>query len=326
MHRARLLLRAAGCGCGKEADEEFDDELEQLTRTELVFRHGTPPDATYTFKHALVQDAAYDSLPDPEATRDCTRGSPTYWRRSFRSLAANEPELLAYHRTEAGHLIAAIPLWRRAGESALARVALQEAVSLPREGTGHRRSTRAFRRARQPRALASGAVALGAATVAWLGSARSRRERHGDPSAGSETAPARRACWSGSGGCGSTRSRRAGSQRHPPGLDRLLVEGRQSGDIDLQIFGHRALLSSHFYLGELQEALEQRDRILALYDPPACHAMDGADGKRHQNGRWRLRVSVALDAGLSGPGGTESATKRTPMLASWGIPLTSVGR
>jgi predicted ATPase len=53
----------------------------------------------------------------------------------------------------------------------------------------------------------------------------------------------------------------------PDWARRLLAEGNQSGNIDLQILGHRASLSSHFYLGELNEALEQRDKVLALYDP-----------------------------------------------------------
>ena len=53
---------------------------------------------------------------------------------------------------------------------------------------------------------------------------------------------------------------------------RLLAEGSEAGNIDLQIFGHRARLSSHFYLGELHEALEQRDELLALYDPQRAAA------------------------------------------------------
>ena len=53
----------------------------------------------------------------------------------------------------------------------------------------------------------------------------------------------------------------------PDWARRLLTEGNQSGNIDLQILGHRASLSSHFYLGELSEALEERDKALALYDP-----------------------------------------------------------
>ena len=48
---------------------------------------------------------------------------------------------------------------------------------------------------------------------------------------------------------------------------RLLAEGDTGGDIDLQIFGHRAAMISHFYLGELLEAREQGNRVLALYDP-----------------------------------------------------------
>jgi predicted ATPase len=53
----------------------------------------------------------------------------------------------------------------------------------------------------------------------------------------------------------------------PAWATRLLVEGTEGGDVDMQIFGYRALLSSHFYLGELDKALEQKDRILALYNP-----------------------------------------------------------
>jgi tetratricopeptide (TPR) repeat protein len=53
----------------------------------------------------------------------------------------------------------------------------------------------------------------------------------------------------------------------PDWAQRLLTEGNHSGNIDLQILGYRASLSSHFYLGELKEALEQRHKVLALYDP-----------------------------------------------------------
>ena len=42
--------------------QQLDDALAQLVRAELIFRRGTPPDAEYTFKHALVQDAAYSTL------------------------------------------------------------------------------------------------------------------------------------------------------------------------------------------------------------------------------------------------------------------------
>jgi hypothetical protein len=53
----------------------------------------------------------------------------------------------------------------------------------------------------------------------------------------------------------------------PHWAQRLLTEGNESKNVDLQILGHRASGFSHFYLGELSEALEQRDKALALYDP-----------------------------------------------------------
>ena len=165
----------------------FDDELEELTRTELVFRRGTPPDATYTFKHALVQDAAYKSK--PEQQRPVLHAEiADVLENEFQQLSANEPELLAYHRSEAGHLRAAIPLWRRAGESALARVALQEAVKYLEKGLADVNRLPAVRRARQPRAFAQGAATLRTTSMARMGSARGRRECNGNPLAGAATA------------------------------------------------------------------------------------------------------------------------------------------
>src|SRR4029077_16129354 len=64
----------------------------------------------------------------------------------------------------------------------------------------------------------------------------------------------------------------------PDWARRLLAEGNQSGNIDLQIWGHCASLSSHFYLGELNEALEQRDKVLALYDPRRAARWRGLTG------------------------------------------------
>ncbi len=112
---------------------EFEDELQRLTGTGLVFRRGTPPDATYTFKHALVQDAAYDSLLKSKRQQLHAQIAQAL-ETTFQDRVANEPELLAHHHTQAGHLTEAIPLWRKAGESALARVALQEAVAHLQKG------------------------------------------------------------------------------------------------------------------------------------------------------------------------------------------------
>ncbi len=92
-----------------------------------MYRRGTPPDATYTFKHALVQDAAYDSLLKSKRAQLHAQIAQVL-EKEFLDRVANEPELLAHHHTQAGNLSVAIPLWRKAGELAVRRVAFQEAV------------------------------------------------------------------------------------------------------------------------------------------------------------------------------------------------------
>ena len=107
---------------------ELDDALERLTASGLAFRRGTPPEATYTFKHALVQDAAYDSL--LKSRRQELHGKiARVIQERFPATKDTEPEVLAHHLTAAGLAEAAIPLWSSAGQKALARTALPEAVA-----------------------------------------------------------------------------------------------------------------------------------------------------------------------------------------------------
>ena len=107
---------------------QLDAALAQLTASGLAFRRGTPPDAVYTFKHALVQDAAYDSL--LKSRRQELHGKiARVIERRFPTVKVTEPELLAHHLTAAGLAEAAFPLWQEAGELALKRLALTEAVA-----------------------------------------------------------------------------------------------------------------------------------------------------------------------------------------------------
>jgi len=110
------------------AKAELDDALERLTASGLAFRRGTPPEASYTFKHALVQDAAYDSLLKTRRQELHRKIARVIEDRS-RDVKTNEPEVLARHLTAAGLAEAAIPLWRAAGEMSLRRMALTEAIS-----------------------------------------------------------------------------------------------------------------------------------------------------------------------------------------------------
>ena len=108
------------------------DELElwrglvQLVQAEVLYQRGALPQATYLFKHALIQEAAYQSL--LKSTRQ------HYHQRIAQVLAAQfpettatQPELLAHHYTEAGLQAQALPYWHQAGQRAIARSAYAEA-------------------------------------------------------------------------------------------------------------------------------------------------------------------------------------------------------
>jgi len=102
--------------------------LVQLVEVEVVVQRGLPPQATYTFKHALIQDAAYQSL--LKSTRQQYHQRLTQVLESqFPETAATQPEVLAHHYTEAGLAAPAVGYWQRAGQHASDRSAHLEAIS-----------------------------------------------------------------------------------------------------------------------------------------------------------------------------------------------------
>src|SRR5262249_48206897 len=101
--------------------------LRQLVEAKLLYQRGTPPQATYIFKHALIQDAAYQSL--LRSTRQhYHQRSAQVLETQFAETVETQPELLAHHCTEAGLPEQAIPYWQRAGQHASNRSAYLEAV------------------------------------------------------------------------------------------------------------------------------------------------------------------------------------------------------
>ena len=93
--------------------QQLDDAMEQLLRAELVFRRGTPPDAEYTFKHALVQDAAYSTLLRSRRQQLHARIATTL-EQKFPEIVAAQPALLAHHCAEAGLAEKAVGYWLKA--------------------------------------------------------------------------------------------------------------------------------------------------------------------------------------------------------------------
>ena len=109
-------------------DRTLHEELHRLVEVELLYQRGVPPQATYTFKHALIQDAAYASL--------LKRTRRQYHHRIAQVLEAQgpettqaQPELLAHHYTEAGLTEQAVYYWHHAGQRASERSAHLEAIS-----------------------------------------------------------------------------------------------------------------------------------------------------------------------------------------------------
>ena len=106
---------------------ELASALDRLIETGLLFRQGLPPHASYLFKHALVQDAAYSTLLREPRRALHARIAETL-EGQFTEIAENQPELLARHCTEAGLIEKAARFWGKAGQRSLARSALVEAI------------------------------------------------------------------------------------------------------------------------------------------------------------------------------------------------------
>ncbi len=135
LHSVKELAQTAAC-IGREFDypliesispldgTALEVSLNQLVAAELIFRRGVAPEATYIFKHALVRDAAYESL--LRSRRKAIHEKLLVVLEAQDDVA---PELLAHHATEAGLMEKAIRYWRQAGNVALARPAYDEAIT-----------------------------------------------------------------------------------------------------------------------------------------------------------------------------------------------------
>jgi class 3 adenylate cyclase/predicted ATPase len=111
----------------RKPDAEFNSALDRLIAAGLLFRQGVPPHATYLFKHALVQDAAYGTLLREPRRALHARIAETL-ESQFAEIAERQPELLARHCTDAGLIEKAAALWGKAGQRSLERSALVEAA------------------------------------------------------------------------------------------------------------------------------------------------------------------------------------------------------
>ena len=109
-------------------EETLQRGLHQLVEAELLYQRGLPPQATYVFKHALIQDTAYQSLLRSTRQQHHQRIAQVL-EAQFPDTAETQPELLAHHYTEAGLSAQAVVYWQRAGQHAVEHSANLEAVA-----------------------------------------------------------------------------------------------------------------------------------------------------------------------------------------------------
>lgn len=242
---------------------ELDSALNQLTESGLAFRRGTPPEATYTFKHALVQDAAYDSL--LKSRRQALHAKiARMLEEHFPAARDTEPELLAHHLTAAGETETAIGYWQKAGELALKRLALNEAISHLNKGM-EIIGTLPQSPQRDGKELDI-RTPLGAAWLALKGWAAPEVWSSFHPALGLAKSLSRHEAlvpiYYGLYVSVLTQGRVAESLDW---VDEMLALAEASGEQDLLIVGHRAACTTYYWLGALTQSREHGDRVLALY-------------------------------------------------------------
>ncbi len=247
--------------------DELAHALEALVALELAQRSGAGEEAVYTFKHALVQDAAAESLLRTDRRRIHLRIAETLETAAPDGSNA-EPGVLARHFSEAGEPERAARLWEAAGAAALARFALPEAIGYLRAGMAEI--------GKLPRSTARDALdlalraRLGPLVVAQHGWGAAEIATVLEPARGLARALDRADTL---GPILNTLSIHYFSICDmPASLDcalKLLEAGDEHGDGDLTIVGHRAASAAHYWMGNLPDALGHGDAVRALYDPAA---------------------------------------------------------
>ncbi|WP_237050733.1 ATP-binding protein [Microvirga ossetica] len=247
------------------SEADLQSALDRLTAAELIFRRGTPPETHYAFKHALVRDAAHESLLK-DRRQQLHASIAQALEEHFPESWDMEPELLARHYTEAGLTEQAVEYWRRAGEQALARSAMAEAVTHLTEGLAVLRSL-ALGQERQQHELRL-QLALGQASIAGKGFAA--------PETGRAYARARELCLE----LGDVPQlfpvlygqsvfyfqRGELREAHEIACE-LLRLGRERLNAAAQMIGHRMVGSTLCQCGRFAESRDAFEAALALYDP-----------------------------------------------------------
>ncbi len=260
------LIRAA---CTLD-NRELDATLTAMTEAGLLFLRGTPPQATYTFKHALIQDAAYKTLLRSKR-QQYHRNVAEVLQRDFREQAATEPELVARHLSLAGLTEKAVAFWLLAGQRAGERSAHVEAIANLRNGLrelellpkSSLRDEREF----------DLRIALGASLLAVKGwSAPDVEENYELAQELSASTGDIRKLFTALRGLFNVFLLKGQIGNACRLADRLLSIAQQQGDKALLLEGYRTVGMCGFFVGDFVAAHENLQRANAIYDRSLHHA------------------------------------------------------
>jgi predicted ATPase len=240
-------------------------ELGRLVEAELVYQRGLLPQAAYTFKHALIQDAAYQSLLKSTRQHYHQRIAQVLEEQSAET-TETQPELVAHHYTEAGLIEQSIAYWYKAGQRASERSAHVEAISHLRTGLALLQ-TLPETTARLQREVDM-LIVLGASLRATKSSGTPEVEQtyirahhlcqHLDNP--HQLFPVLRGLW------GSSNMRAEYHTAHAWG-EQLLAVAQQTQDPMMLVAAHRSLGTTLLHLGVVAEAHRHFTQGMALYDP-----------------------------------------------------------
>jgi class 3 adenylate cyclase/predicted ATPase len=282
-------------------DTTLQRELGRLVEVEIVYQRGLPPQATYLYKHALIQDAAYQSL--LKSTRQ------QYHQRigqvleaQFPETTVTQPELLAHHYTEAGLIEKAMSYWHKAGQSAVQRSAHVEAIRHLRTGlellqTLPKTPERTQREVDMYIALGTSLIA----TKGWAvpeveetySSAQQLCEHLDDPH---QLFPVLWGLWAHALVCAEYKTAHARGEQ-------LLTLAQHAQDSTMLLVAHGVLGRTLFYLGTVASAQTHFAQGIALYGPQQHRASTFLYGEDagvvcHSFASWALWFLGCPDQGL----------------------------
>jgi len=277
-------------------------ELGRLVEAEIVYQRGLPPQSTYVFKHALIQDTAYESLLKSTRQQYHQRIAQVL-EAQFPETAEAEPELLAHHCTEAGLIAQAVGYWQKAGQSAVQRSAHAEAIVHLRQGLELLKMLPETPQRTQREVNMH--IALGASLLAVKG--------YGAPEVGQTYTSARQLCqsleephqiFSVLRGLWNYYNVRAEHQTAHTLGEQLLTIAQQAQDAAMLVAAHRALGATLFQLGAVACAQTHCAQGIALYDPKQHRASAFLYGEDagvvcHSLAAWTLWYLGYPDQGLA---------------------------